>query len=205
MALPLSLGQQLIEKAQLDKVLLTRLNPRPEEGYHPKLRHLHEQNAHFLQQVITRYGFPSSADGWYQEAVEAAFLIVQHAISLPEMMTETLNLMENRGMKLSVRYALLSDRIRFFQRKPQQYGSQYDYDASGIMKIWWISDGVEDVDARRKALGLPVIADNSKRFSLSPRLAPEVAAKRLNDFHHWLVETGWCSQETIDQQNGMHL
>ena len=131
----------------------------PVGGYHPRLRQLHETHARELEFIIDDEGWPTpdvaDADG-----TEAAWLVAMHAVSRPSFMRRCLGLLKgaaNRG-EVPPRYAaLLEDRIRALEGRPQVYGTQLDWH-DGILSPLPI-DNPDTVDARRAAAGLEPLAD----------------------------------------------
>ncbi len=135
-----------------------------------------EINAHDLaDQAELKSLIP--ADGWFKksvygdEAVTAAFLIVQHAVNDPTLMRQTLAKLgeyTSVGEAKGGQYALMYDRVALdFDHKPQRYGSQ----VSCVNGAWTPTD-LEDpshVDQRRKAVGLSESEANYlKRFDDQP-------------------------------------
>ncbi len=87
------------------------------QGYHPRMRAVHERNADRLEAIIANSGWPNVASVG-QEASEAAWLIAQHAISRPKLMRATLALLRDSRSAGSVapwRLAMLEDRICMFE------------------------------------------------------------------------------------------
>lgn len=105
------------------------------------------------------------------KAVEAAFLIVQHATDDPDLMRDSLKRMEplvKMGQVDGPNYAMLYDRVTLdFDHKPQRYGSQVECKAGH-----WQPRDLEDpghVDERRKAVGFPMNeADYLNYFATMP-------------------------------------
>jgi hypothetical protein len=95
--------------------------------------------------------------------------------------------------------AYLDDRIRSFQRQPQRYGTQYDYDEQGRMSMYWTIDSIETINQRRSKVGLSSIQENERRFIHQPRLSVKDAIKYISKQHQWLIKTGWCNQEDIQR------
>lgn len=101
------------------------------------------------------------ATGWFThppysgKAVDAAFLIVQHAVNDPDLMRDVLKRMEplvKTGQARGESYALLYDRVSLqFDHKPQRYGSQM-LCRDGKWQPQPLEDP-EHVDERRKAMG----------------------------------------------------
>jgi hypothetical protein len=106
-----------------------------------------------LRQIVVRYGWPTkSLVG--AEGASAAFLIAQHNASLQP---EALRLMGAlpAGEVSPSDLAMLEDRVRVSQGKPQRYGTQLAFADSGRRMVF---DSIEDVahlDERRAAAGLP--------------------------------------------------
>ncbi len=98
------------------------------DGYHADMEALHNCNAKILNQIIDDIGYPTIEKIGF-EANEAAWLIIQHAISQPRFMKKCAKLLEdavNQGKAHSAKLAYLSDRISVFEGRPQLYGTQFD-------------------------------------------------------------------------------
>ena len=93
--------------------------------------------------------------------------------------------------------AYLEDRIRSFERQPQLYGTQYDYNEQGRMIMYWSDGDLATINQRRKGIGLSTVEENEQRFIHQPQLSLNEARKYIKDQHEWLVKTGWCSEEDI--------
>ena len=121
-------------------------------------------NTNRLKQIVKEHGWPTSALVG-REASTAAFLIVQHATHDPPFMKRCLALMEPHLESGTVRkqdYALLWDRTALLSGKKQRYGSQVEPRGGK-----WVVKPCEDprnLDARRKAMGLPPMSEYLKRI-----------------------------------------
>ncbi len=113
------------------------------EGYHPRMEAVHRSNAARLTGIIEQYGWPGkSLVG--EEGAEAAWLIAQHAIGAP-FMRRCLSLLQRAGSRGEAplwQAAMLEDRIRMFEGRPQIYGSQFQPDEDG--ETVPVEDGVYD-------------------------------------------------------------
>ena len=102
------------------------------------------------------------AEGWFRKSVVgkkaalAAFLIVQHAETDPDLMRATLPKIEamvKQSEASGEQYALLYDRVTLsFDKKQQRYGTQL-----GCVNGKWAALNLEDpdrVDERRTSLGM---------------------------------------------------
>lgn len=165
-------------------------------GYHPRMQAVHDQNASRLQQILDEHGWPNrSMVG--EQAAEAAWLVVQHAIGHPDLQRRCLLLLKQAaatGESSPVQAALLEDRIRAFGVRRQLYGTQFDWDDNGQMSPLPIEDP-DHVDERRRELGLPPLAETTAqhRAAIAKNNAspPEdrVAAQREQD--EWARTVGW--------------
>lgn len=166
------------------------------EGYHSDMEALHIQNANRLQAIIDQIGLPT-ADLVGEEAYEASWLIIQHAISLPLFMKHCLSLLSiavHKGKASSVHLAYLTDRILTLEGKPQQYGTQFDWDEDGeLSPIAY--DHLELVNQRRLSIGMSTLEDQIKeiraRVQAEGHVPPsDQIAKRLR-FNQWRKRVGW--------------
>lgn len=160
------------------------------EGYHPRMEAVHRQNAARLITVLDRYGWPGkSLVG--PEAAEAAWLIAQHAIGEPDFQRRCLRLLEeaaNLGEVPAWQPAMLEDRIRMFEGRPQLYGTQLEPDEEGQLKPYPIEDS-EHVEERRRRVGLEPL---SARLSRAERVPLPADRTRFDsEYQAWLRRVGW--------------
>jgi hypothetical protein len=167
-------------------------------GYDERMEMVHLQNAYRLESMIEEHGWitESKVGG---EANEAALLIVLHAISLPDFQHSTLNAIKkavDANEEVQSHYAFLFDRIRFNERKPQLFGTQFDWDEKGLMSPWTI-EFPDRVDQLRAEFGLPPlevqIAAIRESVTASGALPPADYQKRQEEILEWCRKTGWVS------------
>lgn len=163
-------------KAEQDvRVELMKLNPAnkpltPEDRQKPEIKAVLErmekvdrENLAWLKGVVEKYGWPGKslvgADG-----AQGAFLIAQHATSDLEFMArclESLRAAYKSGDAEGQWVALMTDRLLILKdKKKQLYGTQL---TSKDGKL--VPQPIEDeanVDARRKELGMPPLAEYLK-------------------------------------------
>jgi hypothetical protein len=165
-----------------------------ENGYHPQMRAVHEANADELSQIIMTIGWPdSSLVG--PEAAEAAWLVVQHAISRPQLQRAVAPLLASaveRGLAPAAQLAYLTDRICYFEGRPQIYGTQFVRGDDGEWTPYPIED-LGKVNERRAAVGLDPLAQAVSRHRAVPAPRPtseQVRRHRVaaDEFAH---EVGW--------------
>ncbi len=160
------------------------------QGYHSEMEAVHTRNAARFEALIRIHGWPGRAQVG-AEAAEAAWLIVQHAISLPAFQRACLDHLQ-RGDAPAWQPAMLLDRIRVLEGKPQRFGTQFDWDEAGQLSPLPIK-GAEGVDARRAAIGLPPLAEaiREHRARNAGEPPPADAAKRRREAEEWAIRTGW--------------
>jgi hypothetical protein len=124
---------------------------------------------------------------------------VQHAIALPTFQRQALSSLSaaaQRGEVPAWQVAMLEDRIRTFEGRPQRYGTQFDWDTSGQLSPLPIEDR-PGVDERRQEVGLRPLAEEIQRqreaIARGTERAPADWASRQRARDAWLREVGWRS------------
>lgn len=195
-----TLSQELITMAKQDIQLRNEL----EDGdflsynYHPKMKALHDRNADRLSAIIQEHGWPGKSKVG-DEAAHAAWLILQHAIGHPQLQRKCFPMLveqvETKEMD-PVELAMLEDRIRCFEGKPQRFGTQFDWDENLRMSPLPVDD-LELVKERRKRIGLEPLEDavNAKRAEVekSGERPPSNYKRYLAEKDEWFKANGWRS------------
>jgi hypothetical protein len=186
--------QELLERIAEDDRVREELAATGElfEGYHPRMEAVHERNARWLAEVVDAYGWPGRALVG-EDGAAAAWRIAQHAIGEPGLFRRFAADVEaavERGEADPSHLAMMTDRIRVFEGRPQVYGTQYDWapDGSAMVPMIGIED-VEHIDERRRRVGLP---------PFEPRLDPPPGQSPPTDFGRhaaegeaWARRVGW--------------
>ena len=164
------------------------------EGYHPEMRAVHDANAAALRAIVEAQGWPGRRLAG-EDGAEAAWLVAQHAIGLPDFQRACLRALQAAAASGDVpawQPAYLEDRIRSLEGRPQLYGTQFDWDEAGEMSPLPIEES-RDVDARRAAVGLGPLADATRRHREEARSQPppEDLQARQQAKAEWARETGW--------------
>ena len=168
-------------------------------GYSARMREVHERNAAALERIINAHGWPglhlAGKDG-----ADAAFRIAQHAIALPHFQRRCLKLVQAavaRGDADAQHAAYLDDRIAYNERRPQKYGTQFDWDASGEMSPHPVDD-FKAVDRRRRALGMTPFAEHiahmKAQWKDSKETPPPDWQARQREIEAWAKEAGWLKK-----------
>jgi hypothetical protein len=167
------------------------------DGYHPTMEAVHLKNAARLEEMLAEHGWlGKSLVG--EEGAEAAWLIVQHAISRPDLQRRFLPLLKaqiERGENPAWQAAFLEDRILSFEGKPQIYGSQFDWNERDAMSPNEIFEP-EKIDERRAAVGLETpyseyIKAHNEAVKKSNEKPPDNLDERQRAFEEWARKTGW--------------
>jgi hypothetical protein len=166
------------------------------DGYNPRMREVHERNAARLKEIIAAHGWPGrSLVG--EDGSHAAWRTVQHAIGDPEFQRSCVPAIEKSvaaGEAPLAQLVFVLDRVRYFEGKPQLYGTQFDWDENGELNPWPIEDP-EHVDERRRRAGLNSIADRTREIreqaARDGDTGPADREEYKRKFETWLRETGW--------------
>ncbi len=164
------------------------------EGYNPEMRQMHNDNAAALEKIIDTIGYPT-IDKVGKEASEAAWLVIQHAIDRPPFMKKCLHLLQEAVIENKVDpigMAYLQDRICVYEGKPQLYGTQFDWDAQGMMSPNPYDD-LHLVNQRRASLGLNSLEEQTLIMRRRPenQTPPKDLAKRNVAYEAWCRAVGW--------------
>jgi hypothetical protein len=166
------------------------------DGYHPRMQAVHDRNAARLSEIVARHGWPGRAlvGG---EAARAAWLVLQHAIAHPDLQRRGFVLLREAAARVDVaaaEVAMLEDRIAFFEGRPQRYGTQFDWNDNGELAPWVI-ENEEGVDERRRAVGLPPLAEEVRRIregaAREGERRPQDLEERRRRFVEWARSVGW--------------
>ena len=189
-----NLRQKLLEMSANDARVRDELAKTGElfDGYCPKMEAIHLENAAELKKMIDEHGWTGiSLVG--KDGAEAAWLIAQHAISLPEFSRKCLKLIEqavSEDEAEAYQAAYLHDRIAFFERKPQKYGTQSDWDADGKMRVWTL-EKAEKVNEFRAQVGLKPLAGLIWENAETSENTPKDFGERQRKFEDWRRKVGW--------------
>lgn len=160
------------------------------EGYNPKMEAVHRRNAARLAEIMDEFGWPSSAMVG-EDGAQAAWLIAQHAIGEPAFQRRCLTALERAaasGAAPAWQAAMLEDRIRVFEGRPQLYGTQLEPNDDGTPRPCTI-ENPDGVDLRRAAVGLEPLAERLAREPPIPM--PKDRARFEREYQAWLVRVGW--------------
>lgn len=192
------LGRELVVMAEEDQLVRAELAREGHlfRGYHPRIAEVHSRNAERLQEIIQEHGWPGrSLVG--ERAARSAWLVLQHAIAYPALMRRGLELMRAASASSeasAAEVAMVEDRIRVLEGRPQRFGTQYEWDDHGELSPLPIEDP-DGVDERRLSVGLPRLGENTRRVREGAQAAgeqpPPDAARRRLEAETWARMVGW--------------
>ena len=127
---------------------------KPDEKLLNEMHEIDTANTARMKKIVEEFGWPGiSMVG--TDGATASFLIVQHADHAPEFQKSVLNLLlvaYQAGECSGEHLALLTDRVRIAEGRPQLYGTQVDL-KNGKVLVKPV-EKESDLDARRTELGL---------------------------------------------------
>jgi hypothetical protein len=194
--------KQLIAAARRDRETRARLVAGGAlfDGYHAEMEAVHLENARVLEGVIEAIGWPGRGKVG-DDGAGAAFFILQHAISRPDLQRRCLSLILDaipEGQANALDAAYLSDRIAMYEGALQSFGTQFDVDENGLLSPAPMRDP-DALDERRASVGLPPMAETiaAMRAQAAADNAPKPSAADLADrrakFEAWARRVGWRS------------
>ena len=165
------------------------------QGYHPRMEAVHKRNASRLALIIDRCGWPGvSLVG--EDGARAAWLIAQHAIGNPPFMRRCRLLLtqaasENEAPRWQL--AMMEDRIRMYEGRPQTYGTQFQPDKNGEFVPYTI-ENPKEVNDRRRAVGLNTLEERIAEIrEQSAREKVSLPPNWESEYETWLHAVGWRS------------
>ncbi|MBO9594286.1 MAG: hypothetical protein J7599_15380 [Niabella sp.] len=116
-----------------------------------------------VSQLIDQYGWPDQRQ-ISPGAAKALWIVVQHGDSLTrEKYLPVLERAAAEGKAPKIYVAYLYDRVQMFRERFQLYGTQMGGDYEGNTILWPVR-ALLQLDARRKAMGLPPIKEALKHY-----------------------------------------
>jgi len=192
------LKQELLDMVEEDNRVRAELVASGElfEGYNSRMADVHQRNAQHLDAIIEQHGWPGNSLAG-EDAADAAWLVLQHAIGNPALQRRCLPLLiesAELGEIKAFQMAYLEDRIGVFEGRTQRYGTQFDWDVNGVLSPHPIQDP-KRVDHYRESVGLGTLSKKTQEMRL--RAAAE-GDEQPRDFHQrqkekeaWARSVGW--------------
>ncbi len=157
-----SIRAELEQMREADQAVRRNLNFDDSEQVE-KMRTVDAANQKRLKEIITLIGWPSK-DLVGETASSGAFLVAQHAPDDLNFMKEVFSYVEadyRKRKASSSQYALMYDRIKMMEGKPQRFGTQFHMDSSGCRA--WKLEEPERVDEYRAQMGLENLTEYARK------------------------------------------
>lgn len=164
-----------------------RYEPWTEEKWQ-KMRVIDSINTNKLESLIAQYGFPN----WElvgRKASKNAWLIAQHSQTILPWFLKRYRVEAQNNKADDDCLALMEDRIRTQEGRPQLYGSQVFGD-SGFFPI----ANIDEVDERRSSMGLGSIKEYAKYFGFDS----VVVASYFFDYHNYYINLAKTLEDYLD-------
>jgi hypothetical protein len=165
------------------------------EGYAEEMQRVHIDNAEALSAIVAEHGWPGEALVG-AEGCRAAWTVAQHAICSPQAQRQflhALNAAVAEGQAPKRMAAMLTDRIRFNEHRPQLYGTVLGWNDAGELDCE--VEQPEQLDLRRAEVGLPPFAQDRARHRAAVAAeggkAPADIAGFLRKQREWAESVGW--------------
>jgi hypothetical protein len=167
------------------------------DGYAPAMERVHRENAAELEAILdTEGGWPTRSRVG-SDGCRAAWIVAQNAISRPAFQRRCLALLREavaRGDAPALHAAYLEDRIRFNEGRPERYGTCLDWVEGGRLSPGELEDQ-ENVDQRRRAVGLPPLAEGRRKAEAQAlreeARPPGDIGRRRREQEEWARRVGW--------------
>ena len=192
------LKKELLDMVEEDNRVRTELVASGElfQGYNSRMADVHQRNALRLDAIIEQHGWPGkSLVG--EEAADAAWLVLQHAIGNPALQRKCLPLLKESSESGEIKAsqaAYLEDRICAFERRPQRFGTQFDWDERGELSPLPLQDA-ERVDEYRESVGLGPLSERIEQArwqaTLEQESPPSDFKERQAESEAWAKSVGW--------------
>lgn len=161
--------------------------------YHPRLEELHRANASRLRQMIAVFGWPGIALVGDQGA-KAAWRIALHSISEPSFMRQCRDLLDTASQNNDAprwQFAIIDDRVRVYEGRPQRYGTQLRTGPNGLEP--YPLENESRINSMRMQAGLPPLAKTLAQARAQPQLpAAEQQARDAAELE-FRRNAGWVS------------
>jgi hypothetical protein len=187
-----------LEKALLDmearaQALRTELISAGEinEYLHPRVLELNRANTSRLRQIVAVFGWPGIALVG-DKGARAAWRVAMHSYAEPDFMRQCRDLVDRAtqgGDAPRWQFAMIDDRVRVYEGKPQRYGTQLRHGARGIEPHPIENEG--RVNSMRMQAGLPLLAQTLARARAQPAPTAEVVAAREAAELEFRRNAGW--------------
>ncbi len=157
---------KMLETDQKHREALVKADEAAWDKFLKKQRPIDAKNQLRLEEIISKFGWPGVSKVG-RKGVLTVFLVIQHAplTMMKRHFSAARAAMENGEME-KPNFALLDDRIRMNEGRPQLYGSQIQVDPETDKSMIWKIEDEANVDKRRAKMGLSPMIEYAKIFGI---------------------------------------
>ena len=163
------------------------------ERHHQRLEELNRANASRLRQIIAVLGWPGvTLVG--EKGAQAAWRIAMHAVAEPDFMRHCRNLIEAASERQEVprwQFAILDDRIRVYEGRPQRFGTQLRHGPQGLEPH--PIENEARVNGMRMQAGLPPLAPTLAKARAQPQPPDAEIVRREAAEREFRRSVGWMA------------
>jgi hypothetical protein len=164
------------------------------ENHHPRIDELNRANSSRLRQIIAVFGWPGHTLVG-EHGARAAWRIALHSFAEPAFMRQCRDLIDRasqNGEAPRWQFAMIDDRIRVYEGRPQRYGTQLRHGPKGIEPHPIENEG--RINSMRMQAGLPMLAQTLAQARARPAPPPQVVAAREAKELEFRRTAGWISE-----------
>lgn len=190
-----SLAKALLDMEARDKAVRAELTAAGElnVAYHPRLEEVHRANTSRLRQIVAVFGWPGTALVGPKGA-QAAWRIALHSIAEPSFMRQCRDSIEHASDVGDVprwQFAIIDDRIRVYEGRPQRYGTQLKFGPEGLAPH--PIENQSRVNSMRMQAGLPPLAQTLAQARQQPQPSREEQTASEAAELEFRRSAGWIS------------
>lgn len=189
-----SLEKALLDMEARDQALRAELTAAGalNDGYHARLEELHRANASRLRQIVAVFGWPGvTLVG--DKGAKAAWRIALHSISEPAFMRQCRDLIDRASEAQDAprwQFAIIDDRIRVYEGRPQRYGTQLRTGPNGLEPH--PIENESRINSMRMQAGLPPFAQTLAQARAQPQPPGNHAAREAAE-QEFRRSVGWTT------------
>jgi hypothetical protein len=188
-----SLAKALLDMETRAQALRTELIAAGEisESHHPRLVELNRANSSRLRQIIAVFGWPGQTLVG-DAGARAAWRIALYSYGEPDFMRQCRELIDRAtqaGEAPRWQFAMIDDRIRVYEGKPQRYGTQLRHGPAGIEPH--PLENQARINSMRTQAGLPLLAQTLAQARAQPAVPAHVIAAREAAELEFRRNAGW--------------
>ena len=164
-----------------------------DDTYHPRLEEIHRTNASRLRQIVAVFGWPGHALVG-ERGAKAAWRVALHSMGEPGFMRtcrDHIDRASQAGDAPRWQFAIIDDRVRVYEGRPQRYGTQLRLGPDGLEPH--PIENEARVNSMRMQAGLPPLAQTLAQARLQPQPPAAVAAAREARELEFRRSVGWTT------------